>query len=348
MSDPANKNTSAPDKEDAAVDDVRMSFGEHLEELRRRVIWALIGLIICMIFCFNFGTEIIGVLTAPYVAAMEELGFNPRMVQLNPTEAFMEYFKISLKFGLVLAIPWVLYQMWKFIAEGLYPSEKKLFKMFAPTSIVLFIVGASFMVFVVLSGLMNFLISISMWFPLPDENNALLGWLREPPVVEDATTQPSTPPFQVPVVVTDPKEPLDGQIWFNNHRQRLNVHHDGEIYYLRLDKSSGQQFVQPFFSIAEYLGFVVNLGLAFGLGFQIPIVVVFLVALRIITAAQMSAARKYVILAVAVLAAVITPSPDVGTMLLLAVPMVLLFELGLFIGRIIEKRRQEQAAGEPE
>ncbi|MCG8406287.1 MAG: twin-arginine translocase subunit TatC [Phycisphaerales bacterium] len=324
-----------------------MSFGDHLEELRRRVIWALLGLVLSTIFCFRFGTEIIGILTAPYVAAMEELGFNPRMVQLNPTEAFMEYFKISLKFGLVIAIPWVLYQMWKFIAEGLYPSEKKLFKMFAPTSIILFIIGSSFMVFVVLSGLMNFLIGISMWFPLPDENNPLLSWLREPPAIESSSTQPAEPPIRVPVTSIDPKEPADGQIWFNKHRQRINIHHEGEVYYLRLEKSSGQQFVQPFFSIAEYLGFVVNLGLAFGLGFQIPIVVVFLVALRIITAAQMSAARKYVILAVAVLAAVITPSPDVGTMLLLAVPMMLLFEVGLLIGRIIEKRQAEKDAEEP-
>ena len=318
-----------------------MSFGDHLEALRKRVIWCLAGLVVTTIVCFHFGSEIIGVLTAPYAVAMEELGFNPRMVQLNPVESFMEYFKICLKFGIVLAAPWILYQIWKFIAEGLYSSERKLVRMFAPTSIVLFVIGAAFMVIVVLSGLMNFLIGISMWFPLPDDDNMLYKFLKGSPSAIVATTQPASPSIEIPVLAADPEQPADGEIWFNAHGQRLSVHYGDETYYLRFEKSSAKQFVQPFFSIAEYLGFVVNLALAFGLGFQIPIVVVFLISLHIIGAGQMSAARKYVILAVAVLAAVLTPSPDVGTMMLLAVPMILLFEIGLLIGRFIERREAE-------
>jgi len=338
---------SSEHKKDKPIDKVeaaRMSFGEHLEELRRRVIWSLLGLVAATIFCFHFGDDIIGLLTAPYSVAMERLGFNPRMVQLNPAEAFMEYFKISLKFGVVLAAPWILYQMWKFIAAGLYPAEKRLVRFFAPMSIVLFVVGAVFMVIAVLSGLMTFLISISMWFPLPDENNALYEFLRVSAPTVVATTQPAEPPVVVPVLGTDPKRPVDGQIWFNVRRQRLNVQHGKETYSLRLEKSSAKHFVQPFFSISEYLGFVVNLGLAFGLGFQIPIVVVFLIALRIISAKQMSAARKYVILGIAILAAVLTSSPDAGTMMLLAVPMQLLFEMGLLIGRSVERRQADSAS----
>ncbi|MFQ5411677.1 MAG: twin-arginine translocase subunit TatC [Phycisphaerae bacterium] len=123
----------------------------------------------------------------------------------------------------------------------------------------------------------------------------------------------------------------------------MNVHEGDETYYLRFQKRSARQFVQPFFSVAEYLGFVVNLALAFGLGFQIPIVVVFLITLRIVPSERMRATRKYVILGVAILAAILTPTPDVGTMMLLAVPMVLLFEIGLFIGRIAERRRAAPA-----
>lgn len=325
---------------DDIVNETRMSFGDHLEELRRRVIRSLLGLVVTTVLCFKFGDTIIGLLTAPYSVSMENLGFDPRMVQLNPAESFMEYFKVSLKFGILFAAPWMLYQIWQFVAAGLYPAERRLVRLFAPTSIILFVTGASFMVVVVLSGLMEFLIGISMWFPMPDDNNPLYHFLKGPPAIVTTSTQPAAPPPRVPLLAADPEHPADGQVWFNVDNSRLNIRYGDDIYSTRLQKADSRRFVQPFFSISEYLGFVVNLGLAFGLGFQIPIVVVFLIALRIITAAQMAAARKYVILGVAVLAAVLTPSPDVGTMMLLAVPMVLLFELGLLAGRMVERKRK--------
>lgn len=326
----------------------RMSFGDHLEELRRRVIRALLGLLLATIICFHYGDVIIGFLTAPYCVAMEELGFDPRMVQLNPSESFIEYFKISMKFGIVLATPWILVQIWRFVATGLYASEQRLLKTFAPASVALFVTGASFMVVMVLTGLMRFLIGMSMWFPMPNANNSLYNFLRDDaPTSQAATTQPTGPQWRVPVVGVDPAEPADGQIWFNSHTQQLTLHYQEETYFTRFDKGSATQFVKPLFSIAEYLGFVVNLALAFGLGFQIPIVVVFLIAMHIIKSAQMAAARKYVILCVAILAAILTPSPDVATMMMLAVPMVLLFETGLLIGRMVERREKAaEAAGD--
>jgi sec-independent protein translocase protein TatC len=317
----------------------RMSFGDHLEELRRRLIYSIAGLVVATIICFNFGDRIIEILTTPYCVAMERLGFDPRMVQLNPIESFMEYFKISLKFGLVMAAPWVLYQLWKFVAVGLYPSERRVVRYFAPASIVLFVVGASFMVFIVLAGVLQFLIGISTWFPLPSHENIIYR-LYGPRETIETTSQPGSAPLDVPVLSADPRSPEEGQIWFNAHSQRLSIRHGNETYYYRMQKTSDRQFVQPFFSVSEYLGFVVNLALAFGCGFQIPIVVVFLIAVGIVRAAAFSQARKYIILAVAVLSAVLTPTPDVGTMLLLMVPMILLFEIGLLIGRMVERGRQ--------
>jgi sec-independent protein translocase protein TatC len=322
-----------------------MSFGDHLDELRRCLIRAIFGLVAATIFCFHFGDSIIEVLTTPYCVAMEQLGFDPRMVQLNPIESFIEYFKISLKFGVVLASPWMLYQIWRFVQSGLFPSEQRIVRFFAPSSIGLFVTGASFMIAVVLSGLLKFLITISMWFPLPSHDNLLYKFYQGSDGEEAATTQsadspPAAPPAFVPVVSEDPPSPEDGQIWFNTHSQRLNVRHGEETYSFRMQKASSRQFVQPFFSVSEYLGFVVNLALAFGFGFQIPIVVVFLTSVRILSAATLARGRKYVILGVAILAAVLTPTPDVGTMMLLAVPMVLLFEVGLLIGRAIERRAE--------
>lgn len=324
----------------------RMSFGDHLEELRARLIKAILGLAAAVILCFCIGDRIIEILTTPYCLVMEQLGYDPRMVQLNPIESFVQYFEISLKFGLVLASPWILYQLWKFVESGLYPPERRVVRYFGPASLALFVVGASFMVFVVLSGLLRFLILVSTWFPLPSHDNFLYRLYAPKEAASAAASQPAWPPLEVPVLGRDPPTPSEGQVWYNSGAQRLNVRHGGDTYYLHLQKAADRQFVQPFFSVSEYLGFVVNLALAFGFGFQIPIVVIFLISVRIVTASMFSSIRKYVILVVAILAAVLTPTPDVGTMMLLAVPMMLLFEIGLLIGRIME-RRQAQAERSP-
>ena len=331
-----------PRKTSEDPDQVRMSFGDHLEELRRRVIWALIGLIMTTVLCCKYGSSIIKILTTPYNVAMDELGQDARLVQLNPIESFMEYFKICLEFGVVLAAPWIIYQLWLFVAAGLYPSERRLVRFFAPASIVLFVTGASFMVLVVLSGLMKFLISIAGWFPMPDPNSTFYRMLKSDSGTVFVSTQPVEP--TVFPIMLDPDKPVPGQIWINPRTRRLNCFYNGDTHYLSLIQASSNQMVQPFFSVSEYLGFVTDLALAFGLGFQIPIVVIFLIAMRIIDSSQMAMARRYVILVLCCAAAIITPTPDVGTMLLLAVPMYVLFEGGLVIGRIIEKRDRSSDA----
>jgi len=327
----------------------RMSFGDHLEELRRRLIYALLGLVAAIVICFAIGDHIIEILVTPYYVVMKDLGHDGRLIQLNPIEGFLEYFKIALKFALVISAPWGLYQIWQFIASGLYPNEQRLVRRFAPASIVLFVTGASFMIGVVLSGLLRFLIQFTMWFPSPSPDNFLYRWLETPQPATTSAPTAQPPPLSVPVLDDDPGSPEDGAVWINRRLRRLTAHYDGQIYYAPLSETGRGQFVQPMFSISEYLGFVLNLALAFGLGFQIPIVVIFVIAVRIVEAQQIAAARKYVILAVAVMAAVLTPTPDVSTMMFLMVPMVVLFEIGLAIGRLIERRSaaQSEEAGRP-
>lgn len=318
----------------------RMSFGDHLEELRRRVILGLIGLVVTTVLCFYFGDTINAYLSAPYKVTMERYNFDPRMVQLSPSESFMEYFKISLKFGIVLGAPWILYQIWAFVATGLYPHERKMVQLFAPASIGLFMFGAAFMVVFALTPLLNFLIGVSTWFPLPGDNNPLYAMLREKPAVTTPTTHPADS-AHVPILLEDPASPADGDIWFNATNRHLYLQVGDTRFASPMQKAADQQFVQPFFSVAEYLGFVTNLALAFGLGFQIPLVVIFLIRVGLIEAEQMAAARKYVIFGISIAAAILTPSPDVGTMMMLAVPMAVLFEIGLFIGRRFEPKPYE-------
>ena len=321
-----------------------MSFGEHLEELRRRIIYSLVGLVLACIICYIWGDHIIETLSAPYYLAMRENGFDdPRMVQLNPIEPFMEYFKICLEFGLVLAGPWILYQLWLFVAAGLYPSERVALRRFARWSIALFLVGASFMIVFVLSGLMKFLIGISTWFPTPGDDNFLYHWLAPKSMPGTVATQPVSPPFNAPILTTDPPAPKPGDVWFNRTDHRLYVKSDDDTYFAPTQKLGKKQFVQPMLSIAEYLDFVVNLGLAFGIGFQIPIVVVLLVYLGVMSVKDIAQTRRFVILGITIAAAFITPTPDVGTMMLLAIPMYVLFEGGLLWARIVEKKRTASA-----
>jgi sec-independent protein translocase protein TatC len=125
--------------------DTTMSLGDHLEELRSRLILALLGLAIGTIICLFFGSWIIEFIEKPYNNLMPE---HP-LVVLAPADAFVGYMKISLIAGLLLSSPWVFYQLWLFISAGLYPHERRYIHVAVPFSAILFVTGALFFVFVV-------------------------------------------------------------------------------------------------------------------------------------------------------------------------------------------------------
>lgn len=122
-----------------------MSLGDHLEELRRRLIYALAGLGIAAIICMAFGTYLVQFLQEPYNRIIP----NKPLVVLAPADAFVGYMKVSLIAGLIFSSPWVFYQLWKFIAAGLYTREKRYVRIAVPFSTVLFIAGAMFFFYVV-------------------------------------------------------------------------------------------------------------------------------------------------------------------------------------------------------
>ena len=124
--------------------DSTMNLGDHLEELRARLILAIIGLVIGAVICLCFGPKIIAFIKAPYTKLSE----NP-LVTLGPADAFVAYMKISLVAGLILTSPWVFYQLWMFVAAGLYPKERRYVYVAVPFSVLLFITGALFFLFVV-------------------------------------------------------------------------------------------------------------------------------------------------------------------------------------------------------
>ena len=126
--------------------EVTMTLGDHLEELRLRLILALIGLAAAVGICLFFGTYIIKFIERPYIEAM---GIQARLQSLAPADGFTSYMQISAMTGVVLSAPWVFYQLWMFVSAGLYPHEKRYVYMAAPFSAGLFIAGALFFVFII-------------------------------------------------------------------------------------------------------------------------------------------------------------------------------------------------------
>jgi sec-independent protein translocase protein TatC len=141
-----------------------MSFLEHLEELRRRIIWSLVGIAAGFGLCWRFADTIYGYMQTPIMDALHRNHLDQKLVYLNPTEPFNMYLKIGLIGGLFIASPWVLYQVWCFISPGLYRHEKKYVLPFMFSTVGLFLAGGLFGYKVVYPAALNFLIQYGKQF----------------------------------------------------------------------------------------------------------------------------------------------------------------------------------------
>jgi sec-independent protein translocase protein TatC len=235
-----------------------MTLGEHLEELRLRLILALIGLAVTVGLCLCFGTAIIAFIERPYIEAM---GIKARLQSLAPADGFTSYMQISVISGLVLASPWIIYQAWMFISSGLYPHEKRYVYIVTPFSAGLFIAGALFFVFVIAPVTLKFLVMF---------NKQVLG--------------------------------VDSNFTFQN-----------------------------------YVSFITIMMLIFGLAFQTPIAIFFLVKTGLVSIEAMTRSRRFVIFGIVILAAVATPGSDAFSLFSLAIPLYLLFELGIVLSKLSQK-----------
>jgi sec-independent protein translocase protein TatC len=135
-----------------------MSLGDHLEELRARLIMALLGLGLATAFCLIFTSWIIKFLERPYVMAMGE---QARLISLAPTDGFTCYMAIGMVAGAILASPWIFYQLWQFVAAGLYSHERKYVYLAMPFSTVLFILGAMSFVLWIAPATLKFLVTFN-------------------------------------------------------------------------------------------------------------------------------------------------------------------------------------------
>lgn len=325
-------------------DEVRMTIGEHLEELRACLIRGLAALLIACLACIWPARYLLELLARPVVLVLQHENLNRTLLATGPVEVLVIYIKVVLFSGLVIAAPYILYQLWSFVAAGLYPHERRWVYRLAPISIGLFLAGIAFMYTFVLLVSLKFLVGLATWIPLPRPTPTLYERLvLGGPGQAAPATQPADAGLpRVAVLDRDPVEAPPGTIWFNRTDHELKLRGSDRTYSTPLVPVQGRGLVAPHFRLGEYINFVMILGLAFGLAFQMPLVVVFLVRAGLVSVATLASYRKVVILIIVFVAGILAP-PDLMSHLLLSGPMILLFELGLWLAR----RRDRPAAPSP-
>ncbi len=323
----------------------RMTLGEHLEELRWSLFRSLLALLVACVVCIWPAKYLLEILVRPLVLALRANGQPNTLLATNPVESIVVYIKVVLVFALILAAPYILRQLWMFVAAGLYPRERQWVQRLTLPSVLLFIAGVVFMYAFALLVSLNFLVGFSSWLPLPQaQPTAFERTLLRLPDPAAPTSQPSTVAWPtVPVVSSDPAEAPPGAVWLNLPEQRLKVRHENDTYSYQLQRDDKRGMVTAHFKIGEYLNFVLVLTIAFGLAFQLPMVVIFLSRAGIVPVATFRKYRKAAILAIVFIAGTLAP-PDLLSHILLSGPMIALFEIGLLVAGRQEKQRAQAEA----
>ncbi|HET7668891.1 MAG TPA: twin-arginine translocase subunit TatC [Burkholderiales bacterium] len=244
------------------------SFISHLVELRQRLVRAVAAVLVLFIILFIWPGSgyIYDLLAAPLMSALPE---GAKMIATGVITPFMVPVKVTALAAFVIALPYVLYQAWAFVAPGLYEHERKFALPLITASTLLFLLGMGFCYYVVFESVFTFIHGFA------------------------------------------PKS------------------------------------ITPAPDIEAYFSFVITMFLAFGVTFEIPIAVILLVRMGIVTVEQLKDARPYVIVGAFVIAAIVTP-PDILSQFMLAVPMCILYEAGMFFARFVSVRREDPAAGTAE
>ena len=311
-------------------EDVRMSLGDHLDDLRKRIFLGAIGPIIAGIVLLLFRGEIVTFLSKPAVEAFRAIGEQPKLVVRGVGDAFGIYIRVAIIGGLIIGIPWLLYQLWMFIAPGLYPQERKFVTRLIPGSVILSTIGVVFAYYVVLPFTLWFLIGFANIYNLP-EPSATPGWfqtLTDDP--EITVTDPDTPPvapLQLPVLDLAPDPLVEGQVWLDSLTKEIHAVIGGRVRRFQL---AGTGLISTEISLSDYISFVMWMELGFAVA-------------SLVHSSFLRKSRKFAFLICFFLGAVFTP-PDPTSMVLMAVPLYLLYEFGLILMARIEKRREEADA----
>jgi len=231
------------------------SFLSHLVELRNRLIRALLSILVVFVCLFPWAKDLYALLAQPLLATLPQGG---QMIATDVVGVFLVPMKVALMVAFLIALPYVLYQVWAFVAPGLYAHEKRLALPLVAASVFLFFVGMAFAYFLVFPTVFGFMSQVAP----------------------------------------------DGVAWMTD--------------------------------IEKYLSFVMSTFVAFGVAFEVPVIVVVLVLVGVVDLSTLKEWRSYVIVGAFVVAAIFTP-PDVVSQLMLAIPLCLLYELGMLMARFVRK-----------
>ena len=242
-----------------------MSFLDHLEELRKRLVYSIIAVAAGFFLCWGYAENIFALMQKPIMDALHRNGMPEKLVYLNPTEPFNLYLKIGFMAGLFVASPVVLYQLWLFISPGLYRNEKKYVFPFMISTVSLFLAGGLFGYKMVYPAALDFLIGY------------------------------------------------------------------------------GKQF-QPMITIGEYTDLFLTIIIGLGAIFEMPILVFFLALMGIVSPGWMWRNVRYSILVIFVIAAIVTPTPDIVNMCVFAAPMVALYIVSIGVAYLVHPARRKARA----
>ncbi len=237
------------------------SFLSHLVELRNRLIRALLSIAVVFLCLFPWAKDLYSLLAQPLLAKLPSGG---QMIATDVVGVFLVPMKVALMVAFLIALPYILYQVWAFVAPGLYAHEKRLALPLVASSVLLFFVGMAFAYFLVFPTVFGFMASIAP----------------------------------------------EGVAWMTD--------------------------------IEKYFSFVMGTFVAFGVAFEVPVIVVVLVSAGLVELKTLKEWRPYVIVGAFVVGAIFTP-PDVVSQLMLAVPLCLLYELGMQMARLVKTRSAESA-----
>ncbi|PWR01632.1 twin-arginine translocase subunit TatC [Meridianimarinicoccus roseus] len=271
---------------DDDIDDSSAPLIEHLAELRTRLIWSVVAFLGGMVICFTVAEPILNFLSQPIADVLRARGEDPRLIFTAPQEKFFVLIRISMIGGFALAFPVIAHQLWRFIAPGLYRSEKNAFLPFVISSPALFLLGAAFAHFVVTPLAMNFFIGFSDAIPALASLVAGQGEFEPGPASQEMTT----------VFLGSVRESLDLSLKF--------------IF-------------------------------AFGLCFQLPVLLTLMGKAGLVSARGLIDVRKYAVVGILVLAALVTP-PDVITQVILFVVVYGLYEISIQLVKRVERRREAE------
>ncbi len=315
-------------RDDDNIDASQAPLIEHLAELRTRLIRALLALAIGIAISFVFAREVYNILTAPLCQELLERGKECDLIFTALHEKFFVDLKMSMFAGLFVSFPFIANQLWRFVAPGLYQSEKAAFRPFLIASPVLFALGASLVYFLVMPLAFGFFLDYGS-----TPQTAGPGPITVESVVAGAVDQ----------TIAETAGPIDrGALEATVTATVAAVMQLLEAGGVELNLArTGDAQIEFLGKVNEYLSLVMTFILAFGLCFQLPVLLTLLGMSGLVDAEQLRTGRKYAVVGIAAAAAILTP-PDPFTQIGLGIPVYLLYEISIFLVARVERKRAER------